>query len=453
MRKIWVITQRELYETYTDTNLLVIMLITPLALATIIGLALGNVGESAPLQDIPVALVNLDEGEQGAIFETILLEDSDTDETLAGSGDTCEAAVVVSDDDDTTQITLMDLTDTVLLDDVDAARVGVREGTYAAAVIIPANFSEKIGTATDDLNVDPVAVEVYADGGQQVAATVIRSVTESIVGQIARGNITVAATVNTLIERSQTEFFPFGLNFIMANQLGGFQPNFACAFDPSFTFVQLDQRTLQGDDRGGSPLVYFGAAQAMFFLLFTAQGGANSILEDQRQGVLPRMVTSPTPRIVILLGKLVGTVVTGIVQLVVLFTAFMLVGSLISGEFTLIWGNQWGLIALLVVVAALSAGGLGTLLASVAKTPEQAYIIGSTINIFMGALGGAFFAANDLTFMQSIQWLSLVYWGQDAFSTLAAGGSNIWLNVTVLLVQGAAMFGLGLYLFNRRLDQ
>jgi len=447
-RKIWAITWRDLYETYTDTNLLLIMFATPLALATIIGLALGGVADGSSISDIPVALVNMDEGEQGEVFEALLLPNSDA--STPGEG-TCAAATAT--DTDGNSVALTDLTATTRLDDVEAARAGVRDGTYAAAIIIPADFSARIGASRDDLSVQPGGVQVYGDPGQTVSATIIRSVTESITANIARGNITVAATIETLQARAQAQPLAFGVDFLIASQSGAWEPNFACAFDPGFVVVAIDQQTTRGETSEFSPLVYFGAAQAMFFLLFTAQGGANSILEDERQGVLGRMLASPTPRPIILLGKLIGTFVAALSQLLILFAAFTVVGSLIEGGFTLIWGNNWLLIGLTALVAALSVSGLGTLLASLAQNPDQANIIGTTINIAMGALGGAFFAAQDIPAIEPAQWLSLVYWGQDAFTTLAAGGADIGLNLAVMLVQGAVMFAAGLYFFNRRFDR
>jgi ABC-2 type transport system permease protein len=244
----------------------------------------------------------------------------------------------------------------------------------------------------------------------------------------------------------------FGFDFLIVTQADAFNPDFNCAFDPGFSVIGLEQQTVRGETTEFDPLVYFGSAQAMFFLLFTAQGGAISILEDRRQGVLQRMIVSPTPRMVILLGKLFGTFISALVQLVILFVAFTVVGSLIGGGLTFIWGTNWLLIAVVVIGASLSVSGLGTLLASLAKTPEQANIFGTTINIAMGAVGGAFFAANQIPALQPVQWFSLVYWGQDAFTTLSTGGTDIWLNVVVMLVQGAVMFLIGLWIFGRRLD-
>ncbi len=66
LRKIWAITWKELYTTFTDRNLILIMIVTPLALATIIGAAfsgfINNTSNDVPIRDIPVAVVNLDQG-------------------------------------------------------------------------------------------------------------------------------------------------------------------------------------------------------------------------------------------------------------------------------------------------------------------------------------------------------------------------------------------------------
>jgi ABC-type Na+ efflux pump permease subunit len=63
MHTIRTIAWKELYATFTNRNLLLIMLVTPLALSLIIGLAFGGGGDSGPtIADVPVVVVNLDEG-------------------------------------------------------------------------------------------------------------------------------------------------------------------------------------------------------------------------------------------------------------------------------------------------------------------------------------------------------------------------------------------------------
>jgi hypothetical protein len=124
LRKIWFIARRELYETYTDTNLLLIMIATPLALATIIGLALGGTSDGSGFQNIPVVIVNQDTGDQGDILVNILIpttSDSDTSDDTS-----CRVIVEDGDDDaDTQSVSLEDLLAAEKLDNIDTARAGV----------------------------------------------------------------------------------------------------------------------------------------------------------------------------------------------------------------------------------------------------------------------------------------------------------------------------------------
>ncbi|MEM7534707.1 MAG: ABC transporter permease [Chloroflexota bacterium] len=65
MNKILAITWKELYTTFRSRNLLLIMFITPIILSTIMGLAFGGLGggsSAASFTDLPIAIVNLDEG-------------------------------------------------------------------------------------------------------------------------------------------------------------------------------------------------------------------------------------------------------------------------------------------------------------------------------------------------------------------------------------------------------
>jgi ABC-2 type transport system permease protein len=243
----------------------------------------------------------------------------------------------------------------------------------------------------------------------------------------------------------------FGTYFIGLGLTGNFQPDFSCAFDPNFNTVQLDRQTIAGEESIFNPLVVFGSAQAMFFLLFTAQGSAGSIMELRREGVLQRMMVTPTPLISVLLGQMLGTFLIGLVQLVILSLAFTLVGSVIAGAFSPIWGGNLLLIGVVLVAAALSASGLGILLSGIASTPEQASIIGTVINMVMGVLGGAFFAAPQIPALQPFLWVSLVYWCSKALQTLAAGRGDVLLPVLVMGVIGVVTFFAGLMVFRRRL--
>lgn len=441
MRKIWTIISLDVYTTFTDRSLLLLMFVTPLALATIIALAFGDIasGSGAPIRDIPVALVNLDEGDNGQIFVDLL--------TPAQNGDAERPSPALDCGDETPTATnadntLLALTDTVLVADAETARRQVDNGRYAAAIIIPPDFSAGLEFTPQNMNVSPPPVEVYTDLNRPISADVIRAVTQGIVNQMLLGQIAIAATYQTLFDEG------------MAAQSAALDP---CVFAPAFASdaytVGIAQQSIAESDEPLNLLVIFGAAQAVFFSLFTASGSAAAILEDRRNGTLQRLMVTPTPRWQILIGKLMSTFANVLLQLVFLFIAFVGVASVLEGELMLIWGTNWPLIALMVLVLSLAAASIGMIITALAKTAEQANIVGSVIALFMGAAGGAFFQIGELPpLFEAITRLSIVRWGERAFSTLASGGSDIWLDAAAMGLIGAAFFAVSAFIFLRRED-
>jgi ABC-2 type transport system permease protein len=459
LRKIWAIAAVNIYTTFTDRNLLIIMIVTPLILATIISLAFGNLGgSSSPITNIPVAIVNLDtppaEGSQVVDSSGILLSafipPADTTNTGTEALGTCEAVQVADNDAATPNTSLTDLTEAKVFDDPAAAKAAVDKGDYAAAVIIPAGFSESIGYTQQHPDIKPVAIEVYGDSAQPISASIIHSVVAGFTNQLLTGQIAVASTIGAMIDRAQQNPM-FGLSFAAAAS-GGFQPDFSCAFTPGFNTVKIEQQTVTGQEVKFNPLVVFGSAQAVFFALFTANGVAASIIEERRQGTLQRMVVSPTPRVLILTGKLIATFLVVVLQLAFLFIGFTVIGSLLEGQIKSVWGNDFVAIAALILATSAATAGVGMLTAAIGKTAEQANIIGSVVSMLMGILGGAFFAVTVLGSFEWVTRLSVVRWGSEGFSKLASGQGDIGLNMLFLALIGAVLFIISLAVFTRRQD-
>jgi ABC-2 type transport system permease protein len=462
MRKIWAIAYKDVYGTFTDRSLILIMLVTPVMLATIISLAFGSFSSGGSgLTDIPVAVVNMDEGAEGINYGDMIVNLLvPPAENGVANAATPDMSALGSCDVETNGTqgasfsgSLYDLTNAVLFDDANAARAAVDSSEYAAAVIIPAGFSKGISYSQQNPKIEPVAIEVYGDSSRTVTPTVIRSVIQGIVDQFLTGNITVAATIDTLVARAQSDP-AFGIQFGGAFATGEFQPNFACAFTPVFNNIGLDQQTVTGQQVEFNPLVTFGSAQAAFFALFTAAGTASSILEERRNGTLQRMIVSPTSRLQILLGKLLAVFANVLLQITFLFFAFTIIGSLLSGEVKSIWGTNIPAIVALVLVMSLSAAGVGMVSAAIAKTAEQANIIGSVVGILMGILGGAFFSvgAIPIPIFDVITRLSIVRWGSEGFTKLSNNQTDIGTNLIFLLGIGAVLFAISLFAFNRRQD-
>ncbi|MEL6524731.1 MAG: ABC transporter permease, partial [Chloroflexota bacterium] len=216
MQKILTFAWKQIHTVYSDPSLLMLMFATPLALATIIGLAFGGAGGELTINNIPIAVVNLDEGDgdtnYGDTIASILLSEDATTSDDANTETACSLLPESSTDtvsDAPTQPSLSSLLSVESLTDAETARAGVEDGTYAVAVIIPPNFSSVLAPnidfanppdSPDDITITPVELEIYANGAEVLYAEVTRSVVVSISNQIVTGTTAINATITTTLE-------------------------------------------------------------------------------------------------------------------------------------------------------------------------------------------------------------------------------------------------------------
>lgn len=442
LRKIWAIARKDLYTLYSDRNQLLIMLVTPLVLATIISLAFSNFfsrnGGDVPIRDIPLAIANMDAGaaingvtmNSGQLLVDVFVPPADASDELLASN------VVYT------------LTNAVVVGSEAEARAGVDDGTYNVAILIPANFSAALAPDANGQIPGGAAVTVYGSPGAPLSSNIIRSVVTGVDERIAAGNIAAAATIGALTDRARQNP-AFGISLLAAQASGSFNPDFGTALANTANPIVIEQQAGAAPS-GINPLVLFGAGQALFFMTFTAMGGSISLLEEERDGTMPRLMTTPTPRGVLLAGKLLGTYFSCVVQVMLLFIALTLVGSVVAGEFQFIWGRNLPLIVLTVLLASFAACGIGALVMAIVRTPEQGNAIGGVISLVLALLGGVFFDLAN-TPLGPLARLTPNYWGVNAFTTLAEGNNDIGLNLLVLSLIGVVMFVVGLTIFNRRM--
>jgi ABC-type Na+ efflux pump permease subunit len=477
MDKLWMIAVKDIRTRFTDRRLLLIMFAAPQAIAIIIGLAFGGLGRSSsPIQNIPVAVINNDQpvaqgSAYGAILAGLLTVGQLPSATNASLSACPQAASGAGQGPAGGSMTLAELIHGTTFDAAQvqtllaakkieppavpadspeyleaAAKAAVDKGIFAAVVIIPADFSKALMSLADP-RMPPVTttLNVYGNAGQGLAAGIVRSVVDSITAQLVSGNIAIGATMVELSARPPAA---------QPAAAGSSQPEvgklFVCAFSPGNDLVGMADLPVQAasSNLAGTLLVTFGSAQALFFALFTGENGVLSMYDERRNGTLQRILVSPTPRWTVLGGKLLGTLVSVLVQLVILVIALTLVGSLLEGRIAFIWGTDIGKLALVLLAVSVAVSGLGIFLAGVVKGIEQANIVSSVLNIALGVLGGAF----GFQLPRSVAQYSLVYWARDAFDVLAAGRGDIWLNLLVLFAEGALMFGIGLFFFNRKFE-
>ena len=166
------------------------------------------------------------------------------------------------------------------------------------------------------------------------------------------------------------------------------------------------------------PKTFFAAGMAVFFLFFTVQFGISSLLDERREGTLSRLLAAPIRRSSILVGKLITSFVLGIVSMAVLATATSL---LMDAK----WGNPVG-VGLLIVAGVLAAMAVMALIATLARTSEQAGNWQAIVAVVLGMLGGSFFPlAQAGGYIEALSLATPHAWFLTGLGELQGGGSAV----------------------------
>ncbi len=166
------------------------------------------------------------------------------------------------------------------------------------------------------------------------------------------------------------------------------------------------------------PYSYTTAANLVLFVFLTLLVTASGLVETRRMGMLRRMLASPTPARVVILGQLVSATILGLMQAV----GLIVVGTLVFG---VKWGDPLGVL-LLVCVLAVAAAGASVLLGTVARSQEQAVAVGIVVAVAFGMLGGCMWPLDNVgPLMRSVGHVAPQAWAMDGFVRLIFGHSGI----------------------------
>lgn len=348
MKKIPAIAWKDVRSTVRNVPALVMMLVAPLALAALLGFAFGG-GASFEIAATRVAVANGDTGSPGS-------------PTAAG----CMVAGLLESPD------LSDVLRVRRVADAAAARKAVDDGDVAVAVVIPADFSRVVFGDDPDATSE---VELYENPTSEIGGSIV----EGVVGQVlADLNGARAAAAGAVALRSDRAGDPPAAR-VAAAAAETFSRGGGTA-----SALRITQRAPRVGKTENEVSVTGAvlAGMMVFFMFFGASNVARTILTEDQDGTLPRMMTTPTPTGVILGGKFASTFLTVLAQLVVLLAG----GAVLFG---IDWGRP-DVVAILSMATAAVAGGLALMIMGVVKTPGQAGAIGSGVYLVLALLGGNF---------------------------------------------------------------
>lgn len=397
---------KDLFQIGRDKNSLIFLLLMPILFTWIFGLVFSTDAKSDPR--LPVGILNFDE--QGVLSMSFmsLLEQSDT-------------------------VRPMILQENLLGDaPITELQKRVRTEAIAAAVIIPAGFSEQ--TMRGEQPLLTVIVDKNLPVGQATDQS-IQWATTRLLGTVQIAELSMAFREKNKSFADESERQAYITNAIERTIEAWDNPRLIVAFE----------------DPGDAPAAVtpggYAQSSAGMIVLFTIFGLVQSgyvLLAERRAGVLQRILTTTMTRVEIIAGHTLAMFVVAWIQILLLTAG----GQLFFGV------NYWrDPVAVLTMSAALAlwVASLGLFISAISRQENHVILYALGTMLVLGLMGGAIFPL-DITgeTFAAIGHLLPSAWAIDGFQNIILRGAGIeptLLPAGMLIFYASVFFGLAVWRF------
>jgi ABC-2 type transport system permease protein len=292
------------------------------------------------------------------------------------------------------------------------ARQIVHDGNAWAAILFPANFTQKFlaSIMTPDTIPSP-KIEIYLDGSNPtIVAAILKEVTKSV--QTTLSELSVSLNITEVD-------MPIVIEQIYA--YGGDQTRFIDYFAPGVVSFAIMMVTTM-----------------ITIILF---------VNERRNGTLQRLLVSPASESEIVVGYALAFAVIGVIQSIV-----VLVAAILFFDITIV-GNIF-LALLVILLLAFGHQGLGILLSAGAKNELQAIQFIPLILFPSILLAGLFWPIESIpSYLQPLSYVIPLRYGIDAERSIMLRGwgvGEIWFDIVILVLFAVLTLSASVLLLKRK---
>ena len=185
---------------------------------------------------------------------------------------------------------------------------------------------------------------------------------------------------------------------------------------------------VRGDATHAEGFAQYSLGFTVMFVLFIALGSAGGILEERENGTLQRLLVTPTTKRRILGGKIIGVLATASIEAAILIVLGMV-------AFDVPWGRDP--LALLMIVGSyiLCATGFAVLVSALVRTRSQMSSLGTVSAVALAMLGGAYWPIEVVSpVMRRIADFTFTGWAMFGLVDVVARNQGVAAAVTPTLV-------------------
>lgn len=382
MRKTWAITAINVRVLLSDKAAIFWLLAMPIVFTLVSGMVFRGGGGGGD-GDAPVrymlTVANLDVGDSGSELLNAIREDDEIDlAVMEGEGAGEEALTLVE------------------------------EGDRSAALIIPADYSEKLAAE------EPVTIAFHRNP-ERMNPLVTRQAVERVLSRFNAERLGERAVLSA--HESIREAPSEGKGEALAESIRAF-----IARDLEDPPLKATSERLGRPARADVPAMGFkhsSPAMALMFILLNGLMLSSMLVTERRQKTLSRLLTAPVRRSEIVAANLAWRFVVGTLQL------WFLVGfgALVFG---VDWGDSMLALALVGFAYVTAVAGLSVLIGSLSRNSKRVETLSLVLALTMCALGGLWWPLEVTPrSYQAIGHLVPTGWAMDAMHNLVSRGYTL----------------------------
>lgn len=390
--KIVSIAIKDLRITLKDKKAMAQILLFPLVLIFVLGLALSSLFSTAndtpTIKTFEIALVDQDGGTGATALKDFLAIE--------------EVAKVMTYEEMT---------------EVDAS-AAVKKGDLPAYILLPKGYSDAVAAG------EQTTLRLVEDPGSTMKGQIVESILKSYTDS--------TSAVSGVVASTNTSFEQYKLDGHMV------LPEVMKVMD-SETPLTVAKKLAPGE-KILEAIQYYAAGMLVMFIMFVGMLGTNAIIEEREQKTLMRLMGTTVTKKEILTGKLLGLMILGALDvfILIMFTNVF---------FKVDWGTDIVGLVVLSLAMIFAAAGLAMFLASVFKSSKAVDSVNPVLIMILSFIGGSMYPIYAMPeSMQTMSKFTLNNWALRGYMDLMLGKGleAITMSLVVLVGMGAVFLVAGI---------
>ncbi|WML42821.1 ABC transporter permease [Neobacillus sp. PS3-40] len=378
---------------FTDRKGFFLMILFPILLTAILGSALSGVmGE----ESLPKTTVGIFQNDHDQIASTFV------NDVLKGKE-------------------LNDLVSVKKVDSEKKLKSFLQDEKVDVGIVIPSTWSK-------DLQQGKLKqVKLIVDPGKELKGTIIETILQTFVNRVD----TISSSTKIILTNSAPFLSPSDMKDLSTQLIGSLE-KVASSNSNYVKQGSVGKKQVSG-------MQYYAAAMAAMFLLFNVMNGVKSFINERETETLARLMSTPTSKFSVLVGKFLGILYFVIAQ----FSIFLIVTHLL---FQINWGDNILQTILVAFAYSIAVSGLAMLFAAMITNSKTADTVGGIGVQVFSLLGGSMIPIT--VFPKTLQTISNIApnkWALSSFIDIMSGTTwdALFLPMVVLLLIGMVSVTIG----------